>query len=274
MSRRRKVSTTISTDKLVNQLAREAGDFAALLYTWMIPHGEDSASITGDTEELLMTVVPGMRHHTEEDIREAVEAMDRLGLVAWDREAAVVYFDSESFYRHQSYIPEAKRADNSAHFQKRHTTAPNSEEQRESAQKAASLSPSPSPSPSRSKSLVVSTTTEPDTFPDFWRPYPNKQGKRDAQALWRRLGKGDRDRATLAASAMAFAVQHAYQEARFCPHGDRFLRKRLWEAWFDDDTGAMVVPPGYEADANGKLAAQIARIDTLADDIEWPEEEP
>ena len=101
MSRRRKISTSISTDKLVNQLARDAGDFAALLYTWMIPHAEDSASITGDVEELMMMVVPGFRHRNEDDVATALETMDGIELVAWDREAAVVYFDSESFYRHQ-----------------------------------------------------------------------------------------------------------------------------------------------------------------------------
>ena len=38
MARRRYISTNISTDPKVNILAEKYGDFAALLYTWMIPH--------------------------------------------------------------------------------------------------------------------------------------------------------------------------------------------------------------------------------------------
>ena len=48
MSRRRYLSTEVSLDTRINRLALEAGDFAALLYTWMIPHAEDDASITAD----------------------------------------------------------------------------------------------------------------------------------------------------------------------------------------------------------------------------------
>ena len=121
MSRRRYVSTTISTDKRVNRLASEAGDFAALLYTWMIPHAEDSATMTGDPDELLLAVVPGLRHHDADDVRSALSAMVSLRLISWDGET--VWFDSESFYRHQSYIPEAKRGDNGEHFRESPTNA-------------------------------------------------------------------------------------------------------------------------------------------------------
>ena len=45
MSRRRYISTSMSIDKRLNKLAVEAGDFAALLYTWMIPHAADDTTI-------------------------------------------------------------------------------------------------------------------------------------------------------------------------------------------------------------------------------------
>jgi hypothetical protein len=44
--RRRYLSTAISLDPTVNKLARTAGDFAALLFTWMIPHADDDGAIT------------------------------------------------------------------------------------------------------------------------------------------------------------------------------------------------------------------------------------
>jgi hypothetical protein len=151
MSRRRYISTAISIDKLVNRLARDYGAFAALLYTWMIPHADDAAFLTGDPEEILLTVCPGLRSYSESDVVDALRGMTEIGLVSWDEEK--VYFDSESFYRHQSYIPEAKRVDNSEHFQARkgrcRETPRNAAERRETPQNAASPSPSPSPSPSR-----------------------------------------------------------------------------------------------------------------------------
>jgi hypothetical protein len=148
VSRRRYISTDISLDKRVNTLARDGGDFAVLLYTWMIPHAGDDATITGDPEELLYTVFPGRRDKTPEDIETALEDMTDLDLIA--RHDDMVYFDTESFYKYQSYIQEKNRRDespaksNSANQRK---SAKNAGEQRKSAQNAASLSPSPSLSP-------------------------------------------------------------------------------------------------------------------------------
>lgn len=81
MSRRRYVSTDISTDKAVNRLATQHGDFAALFYTWLIPHAEDDATFPADPEELLMKVCPGRRDKEIADIQGAIEAMLELGLI-------------------------------------------------------------------------------------------------------------------------------------------------------------------------------------------------
>ncbi len=81
MARRRYVSTTISQDTRVNKLAMQYGDFAALLYTWMIPHAADDATLPGDPEELLYQVLPGRRDKTEDDVRSALDGMAALGLI-------------------------------------------------------------------------------------------------------------------------------------------------------------------------------------------------
>lgn len=242
MSRRRKLSTTISLDKDVNRLARDAGDFAALLYTWMIPHAEDSASITGNVEELMLTVVPGFRHHTEADIEAAVEAMDRIGLVAWDHDDALIYFDSESFYRHQSYIPEAKRADNSAHFQKRRESAKRSEEQRESAKKAASLSPSPSLSPEDLNPLAGKPAGEVAynvdvAFEDWWVAYGRVGDKARARDLFRWwITTGKAPPGELFAAAANYRA-HCERTDTKIKHAATFLAKpgkgksAIWPEW-------------------------------------------
>jgi hypothetical protein len=142
MARRRYVSTNISVDSRVNRLATDYGDFAGLLYTWLIPHAGDDGTITSDPEEILFSVMPGRRDKTPEDIATAISGMVALGLLQAD--GAVLRFPPESFYRYQTYVNEARRT--SAQVQ----TAPssiertpqNSEDQRASAQNAASSSSS------------------------------------------------------------------------------------------------------------------------------------
>jgi hypothetical protein len=110
MARRRYLSTDISTDVAVNRLATNAGDFAALLYTWMIPHAGDNGQLPGDPEQLMFIVCPGRRDKQPDDIREALAAMEDLGLISWDIENGIVEFP-ESFYKHQTYITEKRRTD-------------------------------------------------------------------------------------------------------------------------------------------------------------------
>lgn len=107
MARKRYVSTEISIDARVRQLA-ERSEFAALLYTWMIPHAGDDAMITADPDELLMMVVPGFRWRTADDVRDAVLSMLELGLLKaiGDR----LKFPEKAFYQYQSYIGGDRRA--------------------------------------------------------------------------------------------------------------------------------------------------------------------
>jgi DnaD/phage-associated family protein len=109
MARRRYVSTEISIDKEVNKLAIQYGDFAALLFTWMIPHAEDDRTITADPYELLNKVVPARRDKTEEDVQEAIAGMIKFKLLTVVDDGKKLKFKPKSFYKYQSYIPVNKR---------------------------------------------------------------------------------------------------------------------------------------------------------------------
>lgn len=109
MARRRQISTGISVDKNINKLAVEHGDFAAMLYTWMIPHAEEDATLTGDPEEILFSVIPGRRDKTVDDVVEALSAMSDLGLIEWDRLNNLVGFPIDSFYKYQSNVKADRR---------------------------------------------------------------------------------------------------------------------------------------------------------------------
>ena len=108
MARRRYISTAISTDTAVCKLAKKYGEFAAMLYTWMIPHAEDDAKLTGNIDELAMLVIPGFRWKTDEEVECALNGMVECGLVSWDREKEIISFP-ESFFTYQSYITKDRR---------------------------------------------------------------------------------------------------------------------------------------------------------------------
>jgi hypothetical protein len=110
MSRRRYLSTEISIDTAVNRLARSAGDFAVMLYTWMIPHCDDDGIVHGDAEEIILQVIPGRRDKKIEDVTTALTAMQEHGLIEWDQDERCVRFPAASFYKYQTYIkPERRR---------------------------------------------------------------------------------------------------------------------------------------------------------------------
>jgi len=245
VSRRRYISTAISIDSTINQLALEAGDFAALLYTWMIPHAEDSAMITAEPNELLYMVVPARRDKTEADIEAALQHMDSLGLVAWKRDEGVIYFNTATFYRYQAYIPAVKRVDHSALFAKNGV-------KRQSSPKVAQIGASLSPSPSPSKNISSPAPAD-DGFSDFWNPYPRKVGKAETKKRWKRLGVQDRAAAALAATHLAAYAQEPGTDLQYVSHPATFIGpKRTWEDWRDGK------PPGYGG-GNGSGPAVVKR---------------
>lgn len=135
MSRRRYISTTMAIDKRLNRLAVDHGDFAAMLYTWMIPHAADDTTLNGDTEELMAEVIPMRRDKSVQDVDEALSAMAELGLIIRDYEAGLIRFPAAAFYAHQSFIKQANRRED-------WPTPPNGGERRKTPENASSF-PSP-----------------------------------------------------------------------------------------------------------------------------------
>lgn len=163
MARRRYLSTEISVDEAVNDLAAECGDFASLLYTWMIPHAEDDGIIRASLRKLQSLVVPMRRDKTEDDIRVALVGMVRFGLLEWDEDAGLIIFPEAAFYRYQTYIkPERRRAaqptQDSAVPEESEPTPQNAADQRTTPQNTASFNPSLSPSSSVRESSVSHET--------------------------------------------------------------------------------------------------------------------
>jgi hypothetical protein len=150
MSRRRYISTDISTDIKTAELA-EYGTLPLLLYTWAIPHMDDWGRMTGDARQFKLLVCPAL-DVSSKDVDEAINQISSVGL--WIRYEVdgknVISIPDDSWFKHQSYINKAKRGDDSGSNYPKIPT--NTEEHRGLPQNTASLSPTPSfsftPSPS------------------------------------------------------------------------------------------------------------------------------
>ena len=197
MARRRYISTEISVDKTVNKLANQYGLGAVLLYTWMIPHAEDNRSITADPEEILLTVIPGFRNVSVEDVTKIVKAMVEIGLLVSNDDK--LYFP-ESFYKYQSYIPENKRFFDNENAKRRKTPKN-------------TVSPSPSPSPS----ININ-----DDFETLWKLYPRKEGKGQVSPTQKekifKIGIEEMTRAV-----QRFITAKKDTEKKFLPYGSTFF---------------------------------------------------
>ena len=109
MARKRSISTSMAVDSRLNRLARDYGDFAALAYTWMIPHADDHGILRGEVEELMATVLPLRRDKSPDDLRYALDGMVELDLIAWDEDEGVIAFPLAAWNAHQSYIKTENR---------------------------------------------------------------------------------------------------------------------------------------------------------------------
>ena len=76
MANRRMLSVTVSVSDKTNSIS----DFAALLFSWMIPHADDYGILYGTPGRIKALVVP-RRSQTELDVDKALDEMCAAGLI-------------------------------------------------------------------------------------------------------------------------------------------------------------------------------------------------
>lgn len=142
MSRRRYLSTEITTDPDLGEACAELSYFGALLFSWCIVHAEDDATFPRDPRKLKYLVLAMFPQTTTDDVEKALQEFLRLGLIAdmGDR----LMFKPSSFYKIQSYIKADRRTDQSVFDAAIGLNSECVELRRNSTQTAASPSPSPS----------------------------------------------------------------------------------------------------------------------------------
>jgi hypothetical protein len=110
MSRRRYLSSDISTDPRVAELA-EQGALPVLLYTWAITHADDWGRMTGEARQFKLLVCPGF-DVTAREVDAALTQIAAVGLWLRYTVGGRVYlaFPPASWFKYQTYIGRDKRA--------------------------------------------------------------------------------------------------------------------------------------------------------------------
>lgn len=118
MSRKRYITTDISLSGKIEELGRIAGEYAVILWTWMLPHLDDWGRMEGEADKVFYTVTPRFAklERSPEDAEQALQAMTDLELLQRYSVNGKIYIqvNLDSFYELQTYIPKIKRkVDNS-----------------------------------------------------------------------------------------------------------------------------------------------------------------
>ena len=96
MANRRMIAKSISVSDQTNAIS----DFAALLFTWLIPHTDDYGVIPGSPGRIKALVVP-RRQQSEAEIDAALEEMRSVGLIYRYWHAGQPYIQLVRFDAHQ-----------------------------------------------------------------------------------------------------------------------------------------------------------------------------
>ena len=218
MASRRMISKSISISKKVNSIS----DFAALLFTWMIPHADDYGVLDGDEGTIKALVVP-RRKQTESAVGQALSEMQKVGLI-W-----------RYFYKEKPYIQFINFEEHQEGLHKR--TCPKYPLYLDCCHDSGNFREIPGNSLRTEPNRTEKNRTEEnppkayDYFSDFWKEYPKKTAKADAQKAFGKLNMND----ALMERVMDGLFRAIESEAwlkdggKFIPYPATWINGRRWE---------------------------------------------
>lgn len=256
MARKRSLSTEISYDSKVEDLAHEHGYLPCLLYTWAIPHADDHGRLTADPRDFRLLVCPNLPTRAK-DVEEAIGQIVASGLwsIVEHEGKQYIQFPVKSWFKYQSYIGTGKRNVPEAPA-KTPKIADNTEEPRGTQNNGenpvsfsvlssvfVSESKDSSPTPSTSEVNGQKPETPPEQPPsesktergydlgyqNFLTLWPAVSGEWDGWLEWQKLRPNNELQAQMARSVKAWADSEKWQDRQFVPAIDRWLRGRRWQ---------------------------------------------
>ena len=216
MANRRMISKSISVSDETNALS----DFAALLFTWMIPHTDDYGIINGTPGKIKALVVP-RRKQNEKQVEESLIEMQKLGMIWRYIFKGEQYLQFVNFEKHQEGLH--KR------------TGPKMPTYQGSCHDSENFREIPGNSPLIEPNLTEKNLTEKelsyDYFSDFWKEYPRKTAKADAMKAFAKLKMNDELMERLMAGLFRAIDSESWLKdgGKFIPYPASWLNGRRWE---------------------------------------------
>jgi hypothetical protein len=222
MARGRLISKTLGTSSrrfvaLGVELGR-LGEFGQALFPLLIANADDFGRLDGDSFTVKHSVW-ATSPRSYDDFGRALTAMAKVGLIVLYEHEGRMCLQINDFDTHQPGLHKrtASRFPEPPGISRKVPEIPaqqNRTEQNLTEQKRDGDSASPG-----------------DGFSEFWLAYPRKDGKRDAEKVWRTLKPDEPTRAAILGDVQRRIRSEPWQKERgkFIPHAKTYLRGARWQ---------------------------------------------
>lgn len=210
MAQRRMISRSIS----VSRKLAKVRPFTALVFTWLIPHCDDGGNMAGDPETVKALVVPA-RPETVNDVKEAIDEMVEIGLVALYKSDGEEYLHINQWENHQTL-----RLDRATWLYP--ANQPGNHLATKDGQLAAEGKVS--------KGKVSKDKIDMIKFEEFWNVYPKKVGKKTAMRSWAKINPDQKLHEKIIGSVAEHSksAQWKKDDGIFIPHPATWLNNERW----------------------------------------------
>lgn len=248
MARGRLISRTLGSSRKFAALAVNAGrlgEFAQALYPLLVSHSDDFGRQAGDAFTVKHAVFPTSPRR-EADFAAALLAMDRVGIVQLYEADGQQVVQIVDFDEHQPGLTKRTRSrfpgipenftgmtGNSISIEQNRTEQKGSEQNRTALTRR-------------------ETDPMPAGFDDFWKAYPKKKSRSDAERAWRKLAPSPEltQRIMDAIAAQRTTPDWSKDGGQFIPYPATWLNGRRWE---DEPASQMSVVHGGKSKLTNAL---------------------
>jgi len=198
------------------RLASLKNDSHRLIYTWIIPHLDVEGRFYADPSIIKGSVVPRLKHLNEKTIREAIEDMVINELIFLYQNDGEQYLELRKFEDHQTHLRKERESPSKI--------PPMTEEN----QLRINSGVNPAQVKLREVKLREYNISVNDGFEDFWKAYPRKVNKREAQEKWNKAKLPELIFVLKAIEDQKKTDQWQRDNGKFIPHPSTWINKERW----------------------------------------------
>ncbi|MFH1258327.1 MAG: hypothetical protein ABII74_00690 [Elusimicrobiota bacterium] len=202
------------------RLSNLKNDSHRLLYTWLIPFLDVEGRFFAEPSIIKGSVVPRLKKFTEELVKAAIEDMDHNELIYLYNEDGEQYLEFRKFETHQTNL----RKDREAPSKIPQRTENNN------CQINAGLTPEfIGVREEKRREDKISKEKDGHFFDIFWKVYPKKVNKREAQSRWKNKKLPPIKELLEILEKQKQTEQWKKDGGKFIPHPSTWLNQERWE---------------------------------------------